>query len=229
MSHPVAGLFSPLRPFTPVGTPSITAARRSSQDRLWSITIMGAIGAIVAPVPGARVAKARSRKLALPRVVGDLPRRLQPFSRPRLLTSSPRSGPSLLPMWPIARREPPLQVRRTISLRRPGAPTRRTWPQATAPITPGSRRFCRAGGRAARLPEWLHKRKKIYGEGNCSQLPGLGSSTGLRCRSPYERRLERIESVWRKVVPGTVEQVEDSALDGRSSYVPQVPTIEATT
>jgi hypothetical protein len=40
--------------------------------------------------------------------------------------------------------------------------------------------------------------------------------------------VERIESVGGKIVPGTAEQVEDSALDGRSSYVPQAPAKEAT-
>lgn len=52
----------------------------------------------------------------------------------------------------------------------------------------------------------------------------------LRGRSVSPRMkatVERIEAVGGKIVPGTAEQVEDSALDGRSSYLPQAPAKQA--
>jgi hypothetical protein len=51
---------------------------------------------------------------------------------------------------------------------------------------------------------------------------------GRSVSPPVKGTLERIEAIGGKVVPGTAEQVEASALDGRSRYTPQAPAVEAT-
>jgi hypothetical protein len=50
---------------------------------------------------------------------------------------------------------------------------------------------------------------------------------GRSVSPPMKGTVERIESIGGKIVPGTAEQVEASALDGRSRYLPQAPGVEA--